>query len=120
MSVLPILKDRCSPLPPIPPDFEGSILDRPLRKKLRSELFELANQCSYCGAIITHREATIDHMIPTCRGGIDAATNLVLCCSNCNSSKGDDTAEQFLRRLLKAARELRQRFRRARQLMEAT
>jgi 5-methylcytosine-specific restriction endonuclease McrA len=33
--------------------------------------------------------ATIDHIIPLCRGGVHALTNLTLLCIKCNNAKGD-------------------------------
>ncbi len=35
-----------------------------------------------------HRSVNLDHVIPKCRGGSNALTNLVLCCPQCNSRKG--------------------------------
>lgn len=49
------------------------------------------HRCAYCG----HAAATIDHIVPRCRGGNDSWTNLVACCLRCNGVKGDRTPEEM-------------------------
>lgn len=34
--------------------------------------------------------ATLDHVIPTSRGGLDTVKNLQLACLSCNQAKGSD------------------------------
>ncbi len=41
--------------------------------------------CCYCGSI---RRLSLDHLIPTFRGGDDSGDNLVWACRSCNSAKG--------------------------------
>lgn len=59
-------------------------------------------RCHYCHVPFTPRpngtcEATVDHKIPTSRGGNSEADNLVLCCTSCNSRKSNRyTYEQYL------------------------
>jgi 5-methylcytosine-specific restriction endonuclease McrA len=43
--------------------------------------------CAYCGG----RAATIDHVLPRCRGGGDTWFNLVAACQACNGLKADRT-----------------------------
>lgn len=43
--------------------------------------------CAYCGAPAT----TIDHIIPSSRGGANTWDNLVCACLACNNRKGDKT-----------------------------
>lgn len=51
--------------------------------------------CGYCP-----REAsTVDHILPTSRGGRNAWTNTVACCDGCNQRKGDRTPEEAGMRL---------------------
>jgi 5-methylcytosine-specific restriction endonuclease McrA len=45
--------------------------------------------CFYCGDKLDDRDATIDHKIPKIMGGTDEETNLVCCCGQCNSLKGN-------------------------------
>lgn len=43
--------------------------------------------------------ASVDHMMPLCKGGSSKLENLVLACYTCNIKKGDSTYEMFLRSL---------------------
>ena len=57
------------------------------------------NTCRYCGAY-AHQA---DHVIPRKRGGLDALSNLVACCSSCNRVAGNrefKTIEQKKRWIL--------------------
>lgn len=56
------------------------------------------HECLYCGAI---RDLTIDHIIPTSRGGKTTFENCITACRPCNNSKGSRTpneAKMFLRK----------------------
>jgi 5-methylcytosine-specific restriction endonuclease McrA len=58
----------------------------------RANIFKRDNeQCVYCG---THKDLTIDHVIPRSKGGIDSWENLVTACHTCNSKKGNRTPEE--------------------------
>lgn len=48
-------------------------------------------RCVYCGS---QRQLTIDHVIPKSKGGQNTWSNMVTCCSKCNSKKGDKTPEE--------------------------
>lgn len=54
--------------------------------------------------------ATVDHVVPLCRGGTNDRTNLVLACSWCNGKKGEQTWEwlrlqpEFISRRVEVAR----------------
>ena len=45
----------------------------------------LPQACSYCGC---RESLSIDHVLPTSRGGPDSSDNVVWACKSCNSSKG--------------------------------
>lgn len=47
--------------------------------------------CVYCGS---HRNLTLDHVIPKSRGGSNSWTNLVTSCQKCNLKKADRTPEE--------------------------
>ena len=67
------------------------------RKRLYGE------QGGYCNGCAHHfelRNLTVDHIIPTSKGGTDHISNLQLLCGNCNSIKGNRTQEWLLDRLL--------------------
>lgn len=48
----------------------------------------LEDRCLYCGKKLDKPEPT-DHLIPVTKGGITVVGNMVYCCTNCNSSKGN-------------------------------
>jgi 5-methylcytosine-specific restriction endonuclease McrA len=54
--------------------------------------------CQYCGE---KENLTIDHILPSSRGGIDSWENLVCCCTSCNTKKGNKTPEEAGMRLIK-------------------
>lgn len=43
--------------------------------------------CQYCGKKLNIKSATIDHIIPKCRGGSYSWENLVCSCYDCNNKK---------------------------------
>lgn len=47
--------------------------------------------CQYCGARISLRTGTRDHVIPSSRGGPDTLSNVVAACLSCNLAKGART-----------------------------
>lgn len=51
--------------------------------------------CAYCGAVLNAETVTVDHIIPTLRGGPDTIENVTICCRECNASKSNMTAEEF-------------------------
>ena len=60
---------------------------------LRTLLRQEGGLCVYCRKPVTlvpgdPRQATIDHEIPTSRGGLDEIGNLKLACQACNQAKG--------------------------------
>jgi len=58
----------------------------------RNRLFKRdGHECVYCGS---KRNLTVDHIIPKSKGGQNTWTNLITCCFNCNTRKGDRTPEQ--------------------------
>jgi 5-methylcytosine-specific restriction endonuclease McrA len=54
--------------------------------------------CQYCGV---KENLTIDHILPSSRGGIDSWENLVCCCTSCNAKKGNKTPREAGMQLLK-------------------
>jgi len=58
----------------------------------RQNIFKRDNfQCQYCG---TKKDLTLDHVVPSSRGGTHSWTNLVSACKRCNAKKGDYTPEE--------------------------
>ena len=57
----------------------------------RQNVFKRDNfECQYCG---TKRDLTLDHVIPSSKGGPHTWQNLVTACKKCNAKKGDYTPE---------------------------
>lgn len=50
-------------------------------------------------ASIGYGVATIDHVIPLCKGGSRSSDNMVLACSVCNERKGESSYTSFMRML---------------------
>jgi len=61
---------------------------RPSRKSIH---VRDGHKCAYCGST---RHLTIDHIIPTSRGGLNTWDNLVCCCYSCNIKKSNRTPEE--------------------------
>jgi len=55
----------------------------------RRRLFKADPRCSYCGCDLNWHTATLDHVVPTSKGGTDSMDNLVLACQPCNVQKAD-------------------------------
>lgn len=52
----------------------------------------ITGPCVYCGTWLAN---TIDHVIPTAKGGTDDPPNIVSACHACNSRKADRTPEEW-------------------------
>jgi 5-methylcytosine-specific restriction endonuclease McrA len=70
--------------------------DGTVNYKTLGALFAGSKDCCYCGAPLTARQKTADHIVPLTQGGLHSMTNLAICCISCNSSKRDRTPEQWL------------------------
>lgn len=61
----------------------------------RRNIFERdRNTCQYCGRAFPKPDLTIDHVIPSSRGGTDTWENLVLACVKCNVKKANRTPDE--------------------------
>ncbi len=71
--------------------------------------------CFYCLRRISGRRRCLDHVVPQAQREFNSYRNLVSCCVECNSWKGERSATDFLRWLYRqdrlTAAELTQRFR---------
>ena len=60
--------------------------------------------CFYCLRRFVAGGRVLDHVVPVARGGNNSYRNLVSCCVECNSQKGETVAEDFLRSLYRLRR----------------
>lgn len=65
-----------------------------LRRLLKLAFLAVDDRCTYCQKPLNLRGASLDHVLPTCRGGSDFRSNLVLSCKPCNTKKGHKLLEQ--------------------------
>ena len=64
--------------------------------QLRSYVFHRdGRKCAYCGSTGAERYE-LDHIVPKSMGGTDRASNLVVCCRECNANKANRTVGDFL------------------------
>ncbi len=77
--------------------------------------------CFYCRRRVTWSTRCLDHIIPRARKGRNGYRNLVSSCSDCNSRKAEQKAEDFLRWLFREGRlksgELKERLRALEKMM---
>lgn len=60
--------------------------------------------CFYCLRRFVAGGRVLDHVVPVARGGSNFYRNLVSCCVECNSQKGETVVEDFLRSLYRLRR----------------
>jgi CRISPR/Cas system Type II protein with McrA/HNH and RuvC-like nuclease domain len=54
--------------------------------------------CAYCGSTMEDGNSlSLDHIVPHSKGGTNHESNLVTCCSRCNSSRGNRSMPSFAR-----------------------
>lgn len=73
------------------------IMMREFMKKKNSVRFSKSNVllrdgfiCQYCGISVSQKTATLDHVLPTSKGGKNTFENCTCACSDCNGDKGND------------------------------
>jgi len=94
---------RVAPGPGVAVDIEKA--DFLEKQMLRRAIHEReGGHCFYCLRRITHRRRCLDHVVPRAEFGWNSYRNLVSCCLECNASKGERPAEEFLRWLYRERR----------------
>ncbi len=68
------------------------------RAMRRVALRDCGQRCVYCATHLDQHNATLDHVVPTARGGAHDAGNLVVACGPCNRLKGDMLPFEFFAR----------------------
>ena len=64
-------------------------------------------RCQYCGAKLSARELTLDHITPRSKRGRSTPENLATACVRCNTRKGSRTPEEARMPLLTSQKALR-------------
>lgn len=67
----------------------------------RNIMWRDENQCQYCQTQLNESNETLDHVMPTSRGGKHEWTNLVACCRKCNSRKANRTPQEANMKLIR-------------------
>jgi len=82
---------------------EGTDFWRPLKLRQAIHARE-GGLCFYCLRKIRARLHCLDHVVPRAHSGRNSYRNLVSCCMECNASKGERRADDFLRSLYRDGR----------------
>lgn len=61
-------------------------------KRLKDAVMATGGPCTYCGG---PNPRSVDHIVPTSRGGIDHPSNLTIACLLCNSQKRNQTPAEW-------------------------
>lgn len=64
-------------------------MNKPRQRDLKMTLWVACPYCYWCAKLLHFFESTIDHVIPTSKGGENNDKNMVLSCIDCNGRKGD-------------------------------
>lgn len=71
-----------------PPAMIGEKVKRKQQTSAKHRLFKKQKRCHWCRMKMTLETATVDHVVPLARGGLDNDNNRVLACSPCNRGRG--------------------------------
>ena len=80
------IKMACEP-PPI------TKVKRKSYKAAKLRMLRKRQACHWCTCVLTEETATVDHVIPLSRGGLDNDNNRVLACEPCNNKRGNSMPE---------------------------
>jgi len=76
----------------LPDAFSSEWFKREERKqntKHKQRLFRAHPYCHICGLKVEYKEASVDHMIPLSKGGLNNANNFKLAHISCNQERGN-------------------------------
>jgi hypothetical protein len=84
---------------------------RLLRANRRNLLLRDDGTCQYCGKGMPSSQLSVDHVVPTSRGGAaNSWENQVIACRRCNGRKGNRLLSEAGMRLIRPPRALTQEF----------
>lgn len=64
---------------------EDCIANKPLKRLL----FIQGNHCFFCKKTMAKHEASVEHLLPSSRGGVNKDENRVVCCQSLNALLGN-------------------------------
>ena len=67
-------------------------------------------RCQYCNKQLSRQKLTIDHIIPSSKGGKTLWQNVVACCAKCNTKKGNKSLKEAGMTLLSKPKQPRTNF----------
>ncbi len=68
------------------------------RQAIKASLIKKnGNHCGYCFEKKKFHELSIDHIIPTSKGGQDKLYNMLVACIDCNQKKSNMDIEEWLK-----------------------
>jgi hypothetical protein len=74
-------------------------------ERMRAAILRRENSCCfYCLRALKADTAAYDHVVPPAQGGNSTYRNIVACCLECNATKGNGSAADFLRQLYRSGR----------------
>jgi 5-methylcytosine-specific restriction endonuclease McrA len=74
-------------------DERGGLDKVKIRLKWKLKQLKSNPVCCWCGNILTRENATVEHVIPLKRGGLDNPCNWKLACEFCNKERGHQMPE---------------------------
>jgi|SRR5690242_6784262 predicted DNA-binding transcriptional regulator len=89
------------PRSPISIEDKDFLQTQPLRRAIHRRE---GGRCFYCLRLLNHRRRCLDHVVARAHSGSNSYFNLVSCCLDCNSQKGERSAEEHLRWLFRERR----------------
>ncbi len=92
-SIANVEPDQAVKMALVAPTGIGKTKRRQSYKSVRSRLLRKSPFCHWCGWGLTAETATIEHIIPLSRGGLNNANNMRLACEPCNKRRGSDMPE---------------------------
>jgi len=76
-------------IPPVKNNHRKRIFHKGLKKKL----MKINPTCHWCPCKLEYKTATLEHIIPLGRGGLDNENNITLACKPCNDKRGNNMPE---------------------------
>jgi len=76
-----------------PPPIKKNTKKRRNTLPIRKRLLKKSPFCHWCQTPLTIETATLEHIIPLHRGGLDNENNMALACKPCNEKRGHNMPE---------------------------